>query len=108
MVGRRHGLSNTGGNIPKKYQDLESGGNKKSTKDRFRDVASQKLSDDRRNDLKKRILKGIDQGWFQEFRKSSEEVIFPCLMKKDHAHISSSKLSRTRKYGSSMKTRTKC
>ncbi|CAF9912619.1 MAG: hypothetical protein GOMPHAMPRED_007709 [Gomphillus americanus] len=74
MVGRRHGLSNTGGNIPKKYQDLESGGNKKSTKDRFRDVASQKLSDDRRNDLKKRILKGIDQGWFQEFRKSSEEL----------------------------------
>ena len=74
MVGRRHGLSNAGGNLPKKYQDLESGGYKKSAKERFRDVTSQKLSDERRNDLKKRILKGIDQGWLQEFRKSPEEV----------------------------------
>ena len=88
MVGRRHGLSNTGGNLPKKYQDLESGGCKKGAKDRFRDVTSQKLSDERRNDLKKKILKGIDQGWFQEYRKSPEEVIFSCLMRQDHAHIS--------------------
>lgn len=58
---------------PKKHHDLESGGNKNGL-EQYKDVASQKESADRRNQLKEKILNGIDKKWTEGFRKSPEEV----------------------------------
>lgn len=61
------------GDKSKKHRDLESGGDKRNF-EQYKDVASQKRSADRRNELKEKIMKGIDKKWTEDFRKTPEEV----------------------------------
>lgn len=87
MVGRRDfapGLkrnksSKTGnGNKPHTNGDLESGqlggAKPRPTLFRFRDAANTALEDKRREDLKKKLLEGVNREQLEEFRKSDEEV----------------------------------
>jgi hypothetical protein len=77
MVGRRHRLPTSKGNLPERYEDIETGRKKSSLATRFRDAAQITLGDRRREDLKKKLLEGIDRNWLQEYRKAPEEVGVP-------------------------------
>lgn len=73
MVGRRHRVPEANGHLPKRYEDIETG-RQNSTAARFRDAAHVTLSDRRREDLKRKLIQGIDRNWLQPYRKTPEEV----------------------------------